>query len=252
MIRINLYKKTAKKKQSGRSFPFVGIAGGVLAVAVLILGGVYLYRSLETTTTNKPTYVASEDLLPSTYKDAQTVEEVVREVREDHDKLHERGLLDLPYEELSFNEKINYEIYFARNVCELLATTVPGSVGLRIMEGRDYATVYGVGVADSKQPIASILQGLRSSGVNLLERPLTKISKQKNGYQFVFTGEPHFGLDLSAPHLLGVGDLYTREEISAIVREVERIADRTGISLHEGPTRMDVKVTGRYRRFHYT
>jgi hypothetical protein len=198
-----------------------------------------------------PTYVEDEELLPSTYKETRTVEEVVREIRDDRDKLHRRGILNLPYEELSLAEKVNYEIYFARNVCELLATKVPGSIGLHVMEGRSYRTIYCVGSADSEKPIETAFEGLREAGVHLMDRPLTKISNKTSGYQFVLTGEPRFGLDLSAPHLIGLGDLPARDELDAVVRRITRIADRAGVRLKKEPSRTDVKVIGRFRRFHY-
>ena len=93
--------------------------------------------------------MAQKGLAPSTYSAssaANMVEEVVKEVNDSRLKFRESGVLDLPYDQLSFAERINYELLFPKNVCEMLSRVIPAGIGLKSLEIDNFQTVYAVGL----------------------------------------------------------------------------------------------------------
>lgn len=254
MIRINLLKQPAKKKSkklklSPKFFIIVGITSGVLLVSA---GGWWGFKKLYLfLPEGKQKVVVKDDFTPSTFVSAYNVEEVVRDVNDSKDKLKRRGVLDLPYEQLSFVEKINYEIHFAKNVCDLLTRTVIPGVDFKNIQVSSFKTFKGVGVSNSKENLIKVFKLLKKEKVEILPKPQTVIRKSNNGYQFTISCITEFGLNLEAPFLLGPDDVLEYEEVDMVLKKIVNIAEDDGVNITSGPFRLKAFFVGDYRRFRY-
>ena len=197
MIQINLLKNSAEK-HAAHPIDFgkiMIVAGAVVAAGVCIFGGIFVFRSLQSHR-NVPTVAVVQQTkekgpAPSTYSAAHAanmVEEVVKEVSDSRLKLRESGVLDLPYDQLSFAERINYELLFPKNVCEMLARVVPAGVGLKSLEIDNFQTVYAVGLGPSREAIRDMWESLKKEKVNVLAPPYSFIKPAfKDGLRFAFS-----------------------------------------------------------------
>ncbi len=252
MIRINLLKDAVRPRAARRKIPkeVLLAAGGVGAVAALVLAGVFIWRAMQMNREPRAVTV-EEDLTPSTFTRSNVVEEVVREVQ-DRDKIAQNGVLQLPYSELTFAEKVNYEIHFARQVFSFLGTCVPPGIEFKRFEAADFKTLYGSGISDSRKLISEMFLAFRNGGAKLLPVPYTKIVRKGDAYQFVLSTEKDFGLDLAAPFVdLGLGHLPSAEDVDEQVRSVREVAGSVDVSFVQPPRRLEVEQTGSARRFKY-
>jgi hypothetical protein len=253
MIRINLLRQSAQRQHAGFSIPKplgLGIAGALGALALLVLV-ITVVRAL-LPDKQPPLYVRDEEHLPSSLSGSKVVEEPVREVRDMPVPLERQGFLNMPYEEMRFPEKVNYEILFARKVFELLATTMPEEIGLREVKLRDYDRIYCRGRSSSRDSVVQAFTNVRAAPVKLHPKPQTYIRSQGNDYVFAMTATPEFGLDLQAPFLdLGLGHLPSRQALEQTVRRIIQSARESGIRFSKSPTRSNTSSVGHYRRFYY-
>jgi predicted RNase H-related nuclease YkuK (DUF458 family) len=208
MIRINLLAKGQARPRKTGGKGIILIAAIVGGVAVLGGAGFGVWKFKNSFTVKhvqqeekQPITVKPENA-PSTYSKQNIVEETVREVNDSRGKAVAIGVMTLPYADLSFAEKINYEILFARNVVSLLAKTVPPgpSIGLRSLELDNFQTVYVVGRGESQELIQEMINAIKSQQVEILPKPYSFVKPvDKNSYKFAFLCKPEFGLNLTEP-----------------------------------------------------
>ncbi|MBD3391205.1 MAG: hypothetical protein GF418_04045 [Chitinivibrionales bacterium] len=253
MVRINLLKKTVRKRAEGPKIPVrvYVIAGVTAGIACLVFAGIWISRTLLRPEPEKE-YVVEKDLRPSTYSKAHAVEEVVREHDDLGDKIKRSGVLDLPYEELATAEKINYEIHFARNVCELLATTVPQGIGFRTLSGEAFRRISGETYAASRELITHMLTELRRAGVDPLPPPASVIRKTGSKYKFTFKADVEFGLNLREPFIdLELHHLTSREGLPHALQKLGMVARKNGVRLNGTPRKLSAEAAGEFRKFRY-
>ncbi|MBN1760225.1 MAG: hypothetical protein JW863_17995, partial [Chitinispirillaceae bacterium] len=194
---------------------------------------------------------AAKPFKPSTYRKADIVEDVVQEVTEERAAGDRRGTLDLPYAELSFLEKVNYEVLFARNVFSMLSRVVPAGIGLRSLEIENFQTLYAVGLGTSRELVSSTFIALKTEKLELLPKPFSYItSNDGEGYRFVVTCKIDFGLNLADPFQAS-DHLPARDDLPILTKRISRIGDSTGVSFKGTPKQLDAERVGAYRCFHY-
>ncbi|MCX7727035.1 MAG: hypothetical protein N2053_09330 [Chitinispirillaceae bacterium] len=268
MIRINLLKRFSKetvKKRKGTSFlPKIAVA---FSFILLLFAGykvfVIIKPQIQIPSKKMLTNVKKEDItqktttsfLPSTSKKkSNIVEEVVREITEERGisgQNRNRGEIDLPYEELSLLEKINFEVLFGKRMFEIVSRSIPLGIGLKTLEITNFQSMYAVGLAKTKEEVSSVFITLRSEKLELLPQPHSYItSNNGEGYRFVVTCKSRFGLDLSDP-FMATDNLPARSDINIILAKVKNIADSIKIGLKRDILSMGGEKVGIYRRFTY-
>jgi hypothetical protein len=258
MIRINLLKNATEKRRPGgpRIRKFLG-AGGVLAGAALMgvcgFWGYQWYGARSKQARPEVKRIVSQDLAPSSYANANMVEEVVKEVNDSRLKLRESGVLDLPYDQLSFSEKINYELLFTKDVCEMLSRIIPGGIGLKSLEINDFQTIYAVGLGPSRDVIETMLTSLKNEKVTVLPPPYSFVKPAgKDGYRFAFSCKTQFGLNLTDPLVDGsLARLPSREAITTVFDTFGKLAGKNNITITKAPTQASCEKFGNYYRSLY-
>ena len=260
MIRINLARKRVSVR-SGGSGPgtriplwlLITLPSLVLVGSAGYLGWQLLKGRKVSVVTEKPVEKApaQEPFKPSTYSKADIVEDVVREVAGERAAADRRGTLDLSYSDLSFLEKVNYEVLFAKNVFTMLSRVVPSGIGLRSLEIENFQTLYAVGLGTSRELVSSTFIALKTEKLELLPQPFSYItSNDGDGYRFVVTCKINCGLDLTDPFQAS-DHLPTRDDLPILTRRIVRIGGSTGGSFKGSPRQSNVERVGAYRRFHY-
>jgi hypothetical protein len=258
MIRINLLKNSAEKHSThGRSIGKIFRTGGILVVAgVCAISGIFGYRSYKThrkTAASATQQIVQKGPAPSTYSKANMVEEVVKEVNDSRLKLRESGVLDLPYDQLSFAEKINYELLFAKNVCEMLTRIVPSGIGLKSLEFDNFQTVYAVGLGSSRNLVQEMLVSLKNDKVLLLLPPYSFIKPAgKDGLRFAFSCKTKFGLNLTDPLVDGsLARLPSRKSLQEVLDKFENLARQNHVTIAKKISQASSEKVGGYYRLLY-
>jgi hypothetical protein len=261
MIRINLARKRVAAKSAparSRRLPL----GLIITVTTIVLatGGGYIgwqfvhTRTVPAPAASPPTVQSahpSAPFKPSTYSKADIVEEVVQELADERAATDLHGTLDMTYADLSFLEKVNYEVLFARNVFTMLSRVVPSDIGLRSLEIDDFQTLYAVGMGTSRELVSSTFIRLKTEKLELLPQPFSYItSNNGDGYRFVVTCKINFGLDLTDPFQAS-DNLPARDDLPILTKRIVRIGDSTGVTFSGAPRQIDAERVGAYRRFHY-
>jgi hypothetical protein len=253
MIRINLLREPSAKRRKKR-INLVPVL--IVAVAVVAAGGagtvLWKFRSALIPRPHKAEapYVVKKESAPSTFAQHHIVEDVVKEVNDANQKLTKSGMLTLPYGELSFAEKINYEILFAKNIADLLGRAVPGGIGLRSLEAENFQTLYVVGLGPSRDLIQGMVGELKTSGVEILPPPYSFI-KPNDGrsFKFAFSCKCEFGLNLTDPVL--DAPFASKNDLPAVLVTFERFAKENGVAVAARPKQVASEKVGGYYRTCY-
>lgn len=254
MIRINLLKTNVRKPSRESSIvpKILWGLGGVIVLAI-VAGAVSIGLNLITQPgRTTPQMVAEKSYAPSTFSGNEVVEETVREI-DPQDKLNRTsGKLSLAYNELSFEDKINYEIHFAKNVCEFLADVVPEGIGFKRFEAKDFESLYGSGISDSRSLIAKMFKGFIQKGTSLLPKPYTIIRPKDGNFQFILSGTQQFGLDLATPFIISPNQLPSRDDVPFKIKEIAKIGTENGLTFKDDLEAQPVEAVGKSRRHRFT
>ncbi len=258
MIRINLLNSIGEKHaapgRSGRNLVVAVSAVAVVALcAFLGMAGYRWFNGRRTVMKPEIQKPIKQELAPSTYSSVNVVEEVVKEVNDSRLKLRESGVLDLPYEQLSFAEKINYEYLFAKNTCELLARVIPPGIGLKSLEVENFQTVYAAGIGSSKELIQQMLVALKGEKVTVLSPPYSFIKPAgSEGFKFAFSCKADYGLNLTDPLVDGsLARLPSRGTLPEQLDKISKLAGQYRIKITKKPTHLSTdKVGNCYRSFY--
>ena len=254
MIRINLLKEPpAKHKKKSRNLVPVLI---VIAIVIVVAGAGGMFWKYRSVLIPKPQvketsqYAVKKESAPSTYSQQYIVEDVVKEVSDANQKLTKSGMLSLSYGELSFAEKVNYEILFAKNIAELLGRAVPGGIGLRSLEADNFQTLYAVGLGPSKDLIQSMVATLKNERVEILPPPYSFI-KPNDGksFKFAFSCKLEFGLNLADPII--DAPFAPKEDLPAQLASFEKAAKENGVVVTARPKQVSSEKVGGYYRNYY-
>lgn len=256
MIKINLLKHAGAKRTKTNCISYGkrwGILGGaiLLVVAVLFFGLRFLPEKRPVTTSVLVGKRDTTSYKPSTYSKANIVEDVVREISDERSVNLKRGLLAMDYNDLSFIEKVNYEVLFGKNVFALLGRCVPPGIGLNTLEINNFQTMYAVGSSTSRNLIAATFEALKAEPLDLLPQPFSYITPdKKNGFRFVVTGKTHFGLDLADPFQAS-DHLPARADLSILLKRITQQSAQDTVHLLENLKEMGAEKVGVYRRLQY-
>ncbi|MFW6221537.1 MAG: hypothetical protein ACOC4C_03645, partial [Fibrobacterota bacterium] len=254
MVRINLLKTNVRKATRSPSImPRVMMALGIVAVIAVIGGGILVgINYVNSGSQPKPRMVTESKHAPSTFSQKRVVEEVVREMEPQEKLNHTSGHLSLSYDELSFEDKINYEIHFAKNVCEFLTDVVPQGIGFKRFVAKDFETLQGSGISDSRTLVAGMFKGFIQKGTELLPKPYTVIRPKDDSYQFTLSGSKQFGLDLAAPFIISPQQLPSRDDVAFKVKEIARLGKENGLRFQDDIQAQTVEAVGKSRRHRFT
>lgn len=255
MIRINLQKKpSARKKVEKKQFPVKKVMVSVLIIAFIAGlggGGYYYYKSIPQKTVSKTTVTQVAKYNPLPQDKSNIVEEVVKEVNQSQAHTGTGGMLDIPYQEMSFGEKINYEVYFGKKVFELISRSFPSGIGLKSLEVSNFQTIYAVGVGGTKEIVSSTFTTLREGKVEILPQPYSYIkSNGGKGFRFVVTCKADFGLDLTDP-FKPLDNMQSRDDLQKVLKHVNNQAAQDGLKIKSKPELVSSEKVGVYSRFIY-
>jgi hypothetical protein len=259
MVRINLLKNTAmQSKHRGRFLRTVIVAGAALSCAGLLVfavmrGYAWYGARHQAAMPSRELQVVKPDLAPSTYANSNMVEEVVKEVNDSRLKLRESGVLSLPYGQLSFAEKVNYEFLFTKNVSEMLARAIPNGIGLKSLDIDNFQTVYAAGLGPSKDLIQEMLVSLKGEKMTVLPPPYSFIKPNgRDGFRFAFSCKTEFGLNLTDPFVdLSLSQIASREHLPDLLASFSRIARQNHCGFAKGPGLASTDKVGNYYRSVY-
>jgi hypothetical protein len=177
------------------------------------------------------------------------VKDVVREVSGAH-RTPSGGISGLPYDELSFSEKIGYEVLFAKNVVELVARAVPAGIGLHALEADNFQTIYAVGIAPSKDLVQSLFVTLKAEKVILLPKPLTLATPNASGgFKFAITGKTEFGLNPADPVV--TAPIAANQDLPKVLQALQQTARENSIAFVKSPAHVSSEKVGPYYRHLY-
>lgn len=256
MILINLAKQPVHSRQPFRveAIPMRVVKsvtiGASLLLCIILMYYLYKYSFLMRDTKETVAPIV-DDYTPSVQTSPQVVEEIVPEKNTTVDKLQTKGMLTIPYEKLSFIEKVNYEIHFTKNVLELLGRVVVKGVDFKTITLNSFTTVSGVGLSKSREKVTEIFTNLREEKMTILPKPLSQINPVADGYQFTISSQVDFGLNLESPFLLSVENLLSPTDVEAIIKRMVETARDDSIEIIENPIQEQTSVDGKFRRFYY-
>lgn len=253
MVRINLFKKTSARIKWLPSKKWIKPLIVVLA-ALLVVGGVetvvvtLLKRA-------KPVKQAKTAIPDSTFAPASRAiaKDVVPDVQDTQLVHRETSLLDLPYADMSFEEKVNYEFLFARNVFDLLGRAIPRQINLESLNVGSFSTVTVKGSCSSREIITKMLTDFRNKKIAILPRPLSSIvSTADGGFRFTIVLKPEFGLNLKDSLVdPSLSALPPRTIVPAKVRKLKTILTNNKIHFAKPPSMVSGTKLKKNRRLVY-
>ncbi|MBD3346234.1 MAG: hypothetical protein GF401_14350 [Chitinivibrionales bacterium] len=254
MVRINLLKEVSRKtKKEFHVSPKMVIFGssGIGLVLVISLV-VFFVRNRPVSQAPEEKQVVSEHT-PSSFAQSDIIEDVVKDIHDNKDLQQRSGYIDLPYEQLSFAGKLNYEALFAKNVCDMLIRTIPEEIGLRSLEVENFQTIYALGFSSSKVLIDELFTSLKEEEIELLPKPLTFIRPNKgSGYRFAFTCEAGWGLHTADPFVdLSLSNLPLRSTLNSSLKKFKQSAGKSSLEFTRNLSKIDAEKIGDCRRFTY-
>jgi hypothetical protein len=252
MIRINLLKSTARKKAK----PVIKISPKVFIItALVIVCGVGIFIGIKSIPGKVPQkkQVASVAVsIPPpapVHSGPNMIEEVVKEVGEQH---NEPQKLNIPYSEMTFLEKVNYEVLFGRTVFQLLSRAIPSGIGLKLLEIDNFLTVYATGIGDTRDLISSAFTALKNEELEILPQPHSYITANGNkGYKFVVTCKAGFGID-NGDSFQAWEHIGTRDDIPYMIKKITDIANANKVMFSGKPIQTSAEDVGLYRRYIYS
>ena len=259
MIRINLIKNGARSKPAlhiPRPLIIAVIAVAVIGVLIPVVPRiVVLCKPLmaKKTVSPQPMVEKTVAVIAPPPNKLTVIEEVVRDVRDAQLKLSENGQYSMPYAQLSFAEKINYEQLHTRAVCRILSKIVPAGIGLKSLEIADFQTVYMVGICSSREPISAFLTALKEQQMEVLPPPLSSITSNKGGgYKFALSCKTEFGLNLSDPDVdLALANVVPRTQLNAVLDSLRANLTLAHWVIEQKPEQLDMQKIGNFYQFEY-
>lgn len=255
MIRINLLKDSRPQYKRGLNLSgdlikkiSIGTSGllGVILISVVIKGLIVGSKKDDSVE-----YKVRDAYDPSSHLSKSVVEETVRDEKGHGDKIDKKGFLRIPYEDMSFIEKVNFENHFSKSVVDLLHRDVSAGVDFRAISFEDYTFLRGNGRAHSKGQINDVFRKLREDGVTFSPKPKTSITRLKEGFSFKIDSEYRPGLNLQAPFKVYKEDISDYDDVDIIIKRLIDSCEEGGLTIKSGPARSSAMVKNNYRRLTY-
>jgi hypothetical protein len=254
MIRINLLKNQARKKggkQSAGIPKWVPVVVGVLVLLLAAGGGIYFLQGNKKPQPKPvPQVVQKTEFKPSTHVKPNMIEEVVKEVNSERETNKRKGFINLTYDEMSFAEKINYEVFFAYNIFDSLSRIIPSGIGFKALEIDNFLTLYSVGISSNSSLITETFARLKDN-LGLLPQPYSSIKENgEAGFRFVITCKPTFGVDLANAYQ-PIDYLFKRDDIASKIKDFRKLASEFNIVSTSGPVSQRVNKIRDFERYEY-
>ncbi len=252
MVRINFLKNSSRSKQK-KKLPVKAVSAVVLIVAAGLCIAFFVKQLSQRPKAPAKELVSRKDVEVTAYKPpapakSKIIEEVVREM---NDSDIRKGVLEIPYQEMAFSERINYEVLFGKRIFEMLSRAVPDGIGLKTLELENFQTLYALGISNSKERIAEAFNTLRQEQMELLPKPHSYISSdQENGYRFVVTCKAELGND-HADQFQAMDHLLSRAELPVLLKKISDLAAKCDVKFKPDPLQLSAERVGAYRRFVY-
>jgi len=255
MIRINLLKTVTHKKvkkQSAGLPKWVPVVSSIIILVLLAGGaGYYLVKNKKKPEPPLPQVVQKTDFKPSTHVKPNMIEDVVKEVSDERASNQRKGFINLSYDEMSFAEKINYEVFFAYNILDSLSSIVPAGIGFKTLEIDNFLTMYSIGIANNSPLVSEMFANLKTK-LGLQPQPYSTIKENgKGSYQFIITCKPAFGVDLANPYQ-PIDHLFTKDELPQQLSEFTKKATQFKLTFSEKPVTSQVSKIREFNRYEYT
>lgn len=232
MIRINLLKGTAfqlekpKRIRRGGKAPrriWIG-----LAVLLAVLGGgtgltIYMMGSAPA-----PKVEEKRVAQPPSAAALRGVEETVRDVSEAKSVITSKGLLLLPYEEMTQNEKLLYASTFLRRAFSTVNRYADRGVDFNTMRIEDFTTFYILGVTRTREDFTTFRNRLEKdpscAGMQVL---LAKPTGSAIGaFRFELQGKLQFGLDYETLMQSNpFGRIPGHSEFNGLIRRIREVGE---------------------------
>jgi hypothetical protein len=254
MIRINLLKNQARKKGGKQSAGIPKWVPAVVGVLVLLLaagGGIYFLKGTKKPQPKPmPQVVQKTDFKPSTHVKPNMIEEVVKEVNSERETNKRKGFINLTYDEMSFAEKINYEVFFAYNILDSLSRIIPSGIGFKALEIDNFLTLYSVGISNNSSLITETFARLKDN-LGLLPQPYSSIKENGQGsFRFVITCKPSFGVDLANAYQ-PIDYLFKRDDMTTKIKDFKKLASGFNVVSTSGPVSQRVNKIRDFQRYEY-
>jgi len=258
MIRINLLKKVSATRRKSRRKPVsarVFVTLGILVfTAAAGIAGYYGYQWYRSSRPQKQNYLVETDYAPTSYKSKRVVEDVVSDGDDSRLVLQESGFINLPYQSLSFEEKLNYEFVYAKQVLDMLGRTMPPGIELETLEMDGYSTIRAVGRGSGRDAVTRTFEAMKRERIVIAPKPATRIAMLTGGaYRFTVSAETNFGLNLKDPLFdRTTVRLPLRNDLEGEVKRFAAAARESGVALAGALKQVGSEKTENYRRFAYT
>ncbi|MBN1982088.1 MAG: hypothetical protein JW795_11190 [Chitinivibrionales bacterium] len=221
---------------------------GIICCGVIFFLSTTLFRSRAPHT---EAITVIDEYIPSPQGSSVGIEELVPDKDASAEKLQTKGVLHLPYDQMSFIERVNYEIQFVKNVLDLLGKTVIIGVDFKTITMSAFKAVSGVGVSQSKEKVTTVFAHLRKEKATLLPEPFSKITATGDGAAFVVSCTVEFGLDFESPFMLAATDIIAPIDCNEVLDRMAETASIDSVTIRTQPAQIQAVMAGQYRRFYY-
>lgn len=253
MIRINLLKTAALKKGTKKTngLPKWIPAASIAFLCILLTGGAGVWLLKAKKKPEPPVIVEQKtDFKPTTHVKPNMLEEVVKEVSDERASNQRAGFINLTYDEMSFAEKINYEVFFAKNLLDSLSGIIPAGIGFKTLEIDNFSTMYSIGLGSSSALVTQTFTILKDH-LGLLPQPYSYIKENETkGYRFVITCKPNFGVDLLTPYQ-PIDHLFSKDELSSKLSSFTSVATQNHLRFIGKPLSVHVEKIREFQRFEF-
>jgi hypothetical protein len=253
MVRINLLKSAALKKgiKKTKGFPKWIPVVAISFLCMLLAGGAGVWF-LKTPKEPEPPVVVEQktDFKPTTHVNPNMLEEVVKEVSDERASNQRAGFISLNYDEMSFAEKINYEVFFAKNLLDSLSRIVPAGIGFKTLEIDNFLTMYSIGLGSSSALVTQTFTILKDH-LGLLPQPYSYIKENETkGYKFVVTCKPNFGVDLLNSYQ-PIDHLFSKDDLSSKLSSFNTLATQNNLHFSGKPISVHVEKIREFQRIEF-
>ncbi len=256
MIRINLLDSATRKEKSQPAKGKLIALFGIIAAVVVISGTAYfaydrLSKDLSTSEKPKKREEPREDINVSSRSDV--VEDVV-----DGDAVHKSGINSetgreyIPYDELTYNERLNYEINFAREVFSILSRCLPDDAEFTEISIKEFDTLVCKGIEETKDNVKDIFWAFSGEKVAFDPKPRTYIRESGRFYNYKLVVKVETGLDLRAPFIdLSLSFLPSEKDLYVLNDRIEDVAENLGLSFVQEIKKTDAYNEKKYSKHEY-
>jgi len=223
----------------------------IIVIVLVAAAGSGIWVALQKKTVSVTQPVVNSGFKPSAPVQANVLEDVVKDDGSGDSENSRPGLLQITYDEMSFNERMTYEVLYGKNVFEMLSRAIPEGIGLKTLDIDNFQTVYAVGLGETRELVSFTFSALKSEKLELLPQPYSYItSNSGKGYRFVVTCKTNFGLDLADP-FQAIDHIGSKADLPIFLKKFTKAAQDDQIVLSGQSVLVSSDVSGTFKRYVY-